>query len=224
MEAELEARKKQYEYYRDNLFNIENVEIKTLGEIGTLIRGNGLQKSDFRENGIGCIHYGQIYTYYRTYTDKTKSFVSGELAKGLKKVNCGDLVIACTSENIEDVCKTVAWLGREEIVTGGHATIFKHAENPKYLAYYFQTREFFDQKKKYARGTKVIEISAKDLAKIKVPVPRKEIQNKIVQILDNFESLVNDIAFGLPAELNARRQQYEYYRNKLLTFKEKPNE
>jgi len=221
LEAELEARKKQYRHYREELMKFEdNVELKELGEIGTLIRGSGLQKNDFVDNGVGCIHYGQIYTYYGTYTDKTKSFVSEELAKRLKKVETGDLVIACTSENVEDVCKVVAWLGEKVIVTGGHATILKHKQNPKYLAYYFQTQDFFDQKKKYARGAKVIEISAKDLAKIRIPIPGLNIQQRIVNILDKFEALVNDISIGLPAELKARRTQYEYYRNKLLTFRE----
>ena len=191
-----------------------------LGSFGALIRGNGLQKKDFTENGIGCIHYGQIYTHYGTFTDKTKSFVSPELAKKLKKVNKGDLIIASTSEDIEGVCKAVAWLGDEEIVTGGHSTILKHNQNPKYIAYYFQTPMFFDQKRKFARGTKVIDVSAKDMAKIKIPLPSLDEQERIVSILDRFDALVNDISIGLPAELKARRKQYEYYRDKLLTFNE----
>lgn len=191
----------------------DGVEKKAIGEIGKLVRGSGLQKKDFVEQGVGCIHYGQIYTYYGTFTDKTKTFVSEELAQRLKKVNTGDLVIACTSENMEDVCKTVAWLGEGEIVTGGHSTIFKHNENPKYLAYYFQSREFFDQKKRYAKGAKVIDISAKDLAKINIPVPPLQIQEAIVDILDTFTTLEAE----LEAELEARRKQYEYYRDELLT-------
>ena len=219
LEAELEARRKQYEYYREELLTFEKgVEFKALGEVGTLIRGSGLQKNDFIEDGVGCIHYGQIYTYYGTYTDKTKSFVSQELAKSLKKVNKGDLVITSTSENIEDVCKAVAWLGEDEIVTGGHATILKHNENPKYLSYYFRTASFSNQKRKYAKGTKVIDVCAKDLAKIRVPIPTLAEQERIVGVLDRFDALVNDISIGLPAELNARRKQYEYYRDKLLTF------
>ena len=222
LEAELEARKKQYEYYRDELLTFgDDVEWKTLGEVGQFVRGNGLPKSDFTESGVGCIHYGQIYTYYGTFTDRTKSFVSPETAKKLQKVHKNDLIITNTSENIEDVCKTVVWLGNDEIVTGGHASIFKHNENPKYLAYYTQTQMFFDEKRKLAKGTKVIDVSAKDLAKIKIPIPPLAEQERIVAILDQFDALVNDISVGLPAELQARRKQYEYYRNKLLTFKEK---
>lgn len=192
-----------------------------LSEIGTMIRGNGLQKKDFTETGVGCIHYGQIYTYYGTFADKTKSFVSPELAKKLKKAQKGDVIITNTSENLEDVGKAVVWLGDEEIVTGGHATIFKPREvTGKYFAYYTQTRMFFDQKKKYAKGTKVIDVSATDMGKIKIPVPSLAEQEHIVSILDKFDALTSDISVGLPAELKARRSQYEYYRGKLLTFNE----
>jgi type I restriction enzyme S subunit len=189
-----------------------------MSEIGELIRGNGLQKKDFAENGVGCIHYGQIYTYYGTFADKTKSFVSEEAAKKFKKVQKGDLIIATTSENVEDVCKTMAWLGDGEICISGETYIFKHSENSKYLAYYLQTPMFFDYKKQNATGTKVIRVHGDKLGKFKIPIPPLEEQNRIVAILDKFETLVNDISTGLPAEIKMRRQQYEYYRNKLLTF------
>src|SRR5690606_20010501 len=91
---EIEQRKKQYAYYREELFRFEEKEVewRTFGDLGEIIRGNGLQKSDFTESGVGCIHYGQIYTYYGTSTVKTKSFVSPELALKLKKVSKGDLI------------------------------------------------------------------------------------------------------------------------------------
>ena len=192
----------------------EGVEYKKLGEIGTFTRGSGLQKKDFTENGIGCIHYGQIYTYYGTSTTETKSFVHAELAKSLTRVKPGDIIIACTSENVEDVCKAVAWLGTTEIVTGGHACVFSHKENPKYISYFFQTENFFQQKKKFARGVKVIDVKAIDLAKIEIPLPPIKVQEEIVRILDHFTELTAE----LQAELQARQEQYEYYRNELLTF------
>ena len=244
LQAELQARKEQYEYYRNLLLTFNpsaygsgtddeqkdsitrwgghsyKIQWKKMGEIGTFIRGNGLQKKDFTESGVGCIHYGQIYTHYGTFADETKSFVSEKLAKSLLKVESGDIVLACTSENIEDVAKAVAWLGKDTIVTGGHSVVFKHKENPKYIAYFFQTALFFNQKKKYAYGAKVIDIKTDDLAKIEIPIPPMELQEKIVAILDRFETLVNDLSKGLPAEIAAVKAQYEYYRNKLLTFKD----
>ncbi|MCM1309785.1 MAG: restriction endonuclease subunit S [Bacteroides sp.] len=187
---------------------------KTLGEIGTFVRGNGLQKKDFTNSGVGCIHYGQIYTHYGTSATQTKSFVSEELAKKLLAVEPGNLVIACTSENVEDVGKAVAWLGDCNVVTGGHSVVFRHHLNPKYVSYFFQTDSFFIQKKKYAYGAKVIDIKTEDLAKIVIPIPPVELQEQIVEILDRFEEYIA----GLQDELAARREQYAYYRNRLLDF------
>lgn len=222
LQAELQARKEQYEYYRNKLLsfdrNDENVKWMRLGEIGTFTRGNGLQKKDFVKTGIGCIHYGQIYTHYGTSTYTTKSFVTYELSKKLTKVQKGNLIIACTSENVEDVCKAVAWLGEEDIVTGGHSCVFAHHENPMYVSYFFQTEHFFQQKRKYAKGAKVIDIKKSDLEKIIIPIPSLSEQQHIVSILDKFETLVNDLTEGIPAEIAAIQEQYEYYRNKLLSF------
>ncbi|WP_291095593.1 restriction endonuclease subunit S [Empedobacter sp. UBA7252] len=220
LEAELEARKRQYEYYRNELLSFEGKEVawKTLGEIGEFIRGSGLQKTDFRESGVGCIHYGQIYTYYGTSATETKSFVSEELAMKLRKAKKGDLVIAGVSENIEDVCKAVVWLGDEEICISGDSWAFRHNQNPKFIGYLLQTDRFLEFKKKYAQGAKVTRLRSGSLPTFIVPIPPLEDQECIVAILDKFDALVNDISVGLPAEITARRQQYEYYRGKLLTF------
>ncbi|MCL2356475.1 MAG: restriction endonuclease subunit S [Defluviitaleaceae bacterium] len=133
----------------------DGVGFASLGDVAEIVRGSGLTKNDLLESGIGCIHYGQIYTRYGTFADKTISFVSENLADKLKKVYPDNLIMAVTSENYEDVCKTVAWLGKESIVTGGHTAIIRHNQNPKYLAYYFQTSDFSQQKRKIAHGTKL---------------------------------------------------------------------
>lgn len=192
----------------------DGVERKPLGAIAKLYRGNGLQKKDFTDKGIGCIHYGQIYMRYDTFTSQTISFVDKKLADKLLKVHPNDLIVTATSENLEDVCKAVAWLGGSDIVTGGHSIVVRHHQNAKYLSYYFQTLDFFQRKRAYVHGTKVMEIKKDDLAKIVVPVPPLTVQEEIVRILDSFSSLEAE----LEAELEARRKQYAYYRNELLTF------
>lgn len=192
------------------------VEWKPLGEVGLLVRGNGLQKKDFTESGVPAIHYGQIYTYYGNQTDKTLSFVSPELAEKLKKVDKGDVVITNTSENIEDVGKALLYLGEEQAVTGGHATIFKPSKEivGKFFVYFTQTEIFDKAKRKFAKGTKVIDVSATDMAKIKIPIPPLETQQKIVKILDKF----TELEATLEAELALRKRQYRYYRDFLLDF------
>ena len=229
LEAELETRRKQYEYYRDQLLSFKHLsgggtdEVKwmTLGEMGTFIRGNGLQKKDFTDNGFPCIHYGQIHTTYNTFTDKTVSYTSFEKAKHLKKAHKGDLLIATTSEDVDACCKAVAWLGESQCAISGDSYIYHHNQDPKYIAYLFQTDMFAKQKKTAATGTKVIRVSGDAMAKFKFPIPSLSTQRRIVSILDRFESLVNDITTGLPAEIAARHQQYEYYRDQLLSFKRK---
>lgn len=192
----------------------DGVKHQTLGEIGEFIRGNGIQKRDFQDSGFGCIHYGQIYTYYGLFADHTKSFIDPNLAEKRKKAYKGDLVIATTSENEEDVCKTCAWLGEEPIAISGDAYIFRHHQNPKYISYCFQSELFQSQKKKYITGTKVLRVNGDAMAKIHVPVPPLPVQEEIVRILDSFSSLEAE----LEAELEARRKQYTHYRNELLTF------
>lgn len=132
-----------------------------------------------------------------------------------------DIVMAVTSENVEDVCKCVAWLGDEEIAISGHTAIIHHSQNAKYLSYYFHSSMFFAQKKKLAHGTKVIEVTPSKLNDIVIPLPTIEEQNRVVALLDRFDTLCNDLSGGLPAEIEARKKQYEYYRDALLTFKEK---
>ncbi|MBE6300225.1 MAG: restriction endonuclease subunit S [Bacteroidales bacterium] len=225
LQAELQARQEQYEYYRNKLLNfneigggIQSVIWMKMSEIGTFIRGNGLQKKDFTESGIPCIHYGQIYTHYGTFATKTKSYVSSETAKKCKKAHCGDLVFATVSENIDDVCKCVAWLGNEEICISGDSLAFSHNQNPKYIAYYFQTYAFARYKRSRVTGTKVIRLHQSQLEQFEIPIPSLSEQARIVNILDKFERLVSDLVQGLPAEIAAVKEQYEYYRNKLLSF------
>lgn len=191
-----------------------------MGEIGKFIHGIGIQKSDFSETGVGCIHYGQIHTHFGVWANETRSFVNPELAARLRKARKGDLVIATTSEDDEAVGKAVAWIGDKDVAVSTDAYIFRHSLNPKYVSYYFQTEHFQKQKKPHITGTKVRRISGERLARIRIPVPSTEEQARIVAILDRFDTLVNDLSDGLPAEINARRRQYEHYRDRLLDFTE----
>lgn len=199
------------------MFGYANVR---LGEIAEIYRGGNFQKKDFVEIGKPCIHYGQIYTRYGISATETLTYVSEDVFEKSKKAAPGDIVMAVTSENVEDVCKCVAWLGCDDIAVSGHTAIIHHTQNAKYLAYYFHTGMFAKQKERLAHGTKVIEVTPDKLVEIVIPLPNIMQQERIVEILDRFNTLCNDITKGLPAEIEARKKQYEYYRDKLLTFKE----
>ena len=128
--------------------------------------------------------------------------------------------MAVTSENVDDVCKCTAWLGEDTIAVSGHTAIIHHNQNAKYLSYFFHSSAFYNQKVKLAHGTKVIEVTPDKLNGITIDLPSLNEQERIVSILDRFDSLCNDITEGLPAEIEARQKQYEYYRDKVLSFKE----
>ena len=246
--AEIEARQKQYEYYRDALLSFDNsyfvnvererererdewhsgliklwqyvfgyVPVK-LKDIATISRGGNFQKKDFVKIGKPCIHYGQMYTHFGVYADKTLTFVNNDVFAKSKTAKPGDIVMAVTSENVEDVCSCTAWLGNEEIAVSGHTAIISHNQNAKYMSYFFHSASFFEQKKRLAHGTKVIEVTPSKLGDIKILLPTIQEQERIVSILDRFDSLCNDITSGLPAEIETRQKQYEYYRDKLLSF------
>lgn len=230
LQAELQARRKQYEYYRNKLLSFEELQRRTdmlnggglklvsLGEIGTFTRGNGLTKADFVEVGVPCIHYGQIHTHYHNYTHSTISFVSEEKAKKLKKAKYGDLVIVGVSEDKDCVCKAVVYLGKQEACVSGDTFIFSHSQNPKFIGYMFQTENFNTFKHKYAQGAKVLRVHNEQLEKFQISLPPLAVQNEIVELLDKFDTLTNDLTSGIPAEIEARKKQYEYYRERLLSF------
>ena len=199
----------------------DGVEYKKLGEIATISRGGNFQKKDFLTEGVPCIHYGQIYTKYGLFADKTFTFISEECAKKQKMAQPNDIVMAVTSENIEDVCKCLAWLGDEPVAVSGHSAIIHHNQNAKYLVYYFHSQMFFSQKRKLAHGTKVIEVTPDTLVNITLPVPPFEVQHEIVRILDDYTENVTELQRQLAAEMTARKTQYDFYRDKLLTFESK---
>jgi len=222
LSAELKARKKQYEYYKDELYGFKdkNVQYVKLKDIAEITRGGNFQKKDFVENGKPCIHYGQIYTRYGSSANSTFTYVSDEIFNKSKQAQPNDIVMAVTSENVEDVCKCVVWCGDENIAVSGHTAIIHHNINAKYLGYYFSTSHFYKDKTKLVHGTKVMEVTPSALNDVLIPVPDLKEQERIANLIENFDKLCNDITSGIPAEIEKRQEQYEYYRDKLLSFKE----
>ncbi len=215
MKKEVEMRKKQMECYRERLMSPkEGWMVKTLGEIGTFTRGSGLQKSDLRDAGFPCIHYGQIHTFYNFAAYKTKSFCDENYAKKLKKGKTGDLLIATTSEDVEACCKAVAWLGDSEVAYSTDAYCFSHDQDPKFMAYLFQTEMFAKQKRMAATGAKVVRVSGEAMATFSFALPPLSKQREIARTLDIFEEYIQ----RLEKLISLRQKQYEYYREKLLTF------
>lgn len=222
--TELTSRKKQYSYYREQLLTFDENEVQHLPmddeNVGEFIRGKRFVKTDMISEGVPCIHYGEMYTHYDTWADKTKSFVSKDLVekKNLRLAEKGDVVIVAAGETIEDIGAGTAWLGKEGVVIHDACFYYKSDLNPKYVAYFTRTRQFHDQIKKHIRTGKISAINAKGLGKAIIPIPSTEEQERIVNILDDLNILTASLIEALPKEIELRKKQYEYYRNKLLTF------
>ena len=105
-------------------------------------------------------------------------------------------------------------------MAGGDTVVMKHNQDPRYISYALSTTDAQAQKSKGRVKSKVVHSSVPALKEIIIPLPTLEEQKRIADILDNFHQLCNDISTGIPAEIKARQKQYEYYRDKLLTFKE----
>lgn len=224
LQAELQKRKQQYNYYRDYLLSFEgrtDVEWKKLGEIASIKTGRRFVRTDIRESGVPCFHYGDIYTYYGLTATKTKGYLDEELAKKLRFAQPNDVVVVCAGENDMDIGVGVAWLGDEPAVVHDACCILHHNQSPRYISHFLRTHNYHLQMKKYVKNGKISSLPASGLAEALIPLPSLEEQERIASILDRFDSLTNDLAAGLPAEIEKRRQQYEYYRDKLLTFKRK---
>ena len=220
--AELTARKKQYSWYRDYLLKFENkVKIVKLKDIATeMYRGNGIKREEVRETGIPCVRYGEIYTEYGISFEKTKSYTDENLITNKKYIEYGDILFTITGESVEEIGKSTAYIGKEKCLVGGDILVMKHKQDPVYLSYVLSTENAQKQKSKGKIKSKVVHTNATDIGEIEIPLPPLEVQKRIVEVLDNFEKICNDLNIGLPAEIEARQKEYEFYRNFLLTFKE----
>ena len=220
--AELTARKKQYSWYRDYLLKFENkVKIVKLKDIATeMYRGNGIKREEVRETGIPCVRYGEIYTEYGISFEETKSYTDENLITNKKYIEYGDILFAITGESVEEIGKSTVYIGKEKCLVGGDILVMKHKQDPVYLSYVLSTENAQKQKSKGKIKSKVVHTNATDIGEIEIPLPPLKVQKRIVEVLDNFEKICNDLNIGLPAEIEARQKQYEFYRNFLLTFKE----
>lgn len=232
LSAELAARKKQYNHYRDQLLRFEGgeAEWKALGDIGEFIRGKRFTKADFVDDGIDAIHYGEIYTRYGVWTDHAVTKVRSDLQGSLRYAKPNDVVLTGVGETVEDVGKAVAWIGSGNVAIHDDSYAFRHSMNPKYIAYAMQTASFIDEKAKHVSRGKVNRLLIDGVAKVRVPIPfpnnaEKSLaeQARIVAILDKFDALTHSITEGLPREIELRQKQYDYYRDLLLSFP-KPHE
>ena len=228
LETELEARKKQYEYYRDKLLTFgDEVERVELEEIICSLKTGLNPRKNFILNTIDAKNY------YIT----VRELIGQDVVVNEKtdKVNDEALELIMKRSNLEKydiLFSGTGTIGRTALIKnniidfGIKEGIYVIKPNiskvlPLYLLFFLGSDLAFHEYKNKIVGSPVSSLPMIELKKIKIPLPTLEKQQEIVDILDKFDTLCNEITKGLPAEIEARRKQYEYYREKLLNFKQK---
>ena len=197
----------------------DGVEYKTLGEIAVdIYRGAGITRDQVTAEGTPCVRYGEIYTTYGVWFDKCVSHTDEAKLTSKKYFEYGDVLFAITGESVDDIAKCCAYIGHEKCLAGGDIVVLKHNQDPKYLSYVLATTDARQQKSKGKVKSKVVHSSVPAIREIKVPIPPIEIQREIVRILDDYTENVTELQRQLAAEMTARKTQYSFYRDKLLTF------
>mgnify|MGYP002563811048 CR=1 FL=1 len=217
LEAELDCRKRQYEYYRDKLLSFDNVggqevTISKIGDIGRICMCKRIMKNQTNsESGIPFYKIG-------TFGKVADAYISNDVYEEYKKLYSypkkGDILMSASGT----IGRTVVFNGKPSYFQDSNIVWVDNDETKvfnSYLNYYYQIIEWKTQ------GGTIKRLYNNLLAGATIKYPSLEEQHRIVSILNRFESLTTSLQSGLPAEIVARRQQYEHYRDKLLTFKRK---
>lgn len=220
LSAEIAARKKQYEYYRDELLHLDGEHV-TIEDLFDTRNGFTPSKQEplFWEDGtLPWFKLDDINDKGRVLSDSYLHITPQALKKsGLFP---GNSIIISTSATIgEYALITVPFLCNQRFTCMTVKPKYYDSVNIKYLMYYCPMLSKFC--KEHLNQGNFASVDMKQFFKFEFVIPSVEKQNRIVSILDRFDTLCNDISSGLPAEIEARRKQYEYYRDKLLTFKER---
>lgn len=222
--AELTARKKQYEYYRDKLLTLDvfgggasKCQRRTLGDIAKFTYGytdkaknagdvRFIRITDINDSG----YLSPSDAKYIDLTEESKKYL-------LKK---GDLLLARTGATYG---KTLFFDSDEPAVYASfliRIVLDNAVIRNRYYWHFSKSSLYWEQAEKYVSKGGQQQFNANAISRVKVPIPSLEVQDRIINVLDNFDAICSDLNIGLPAEIEARQKQYEYYRDKLLTFKE----
>jgi type I restriction enzyme S subunit len=236
LESELELRTRQYEYYRSSLLSFESdktrqdktrqdktrqdktrqgktrqVKWAILGEIGKVSMCKRIMKN--QTSSVGDIPFYKIGTFGKKADAYIKKEVYEEYKNKYSFPKLGDILLSASGT----IGRRVIYDGKPAYFQDSNIVWIDNDESKimnKFLYYLYETITW------QTEGGTIKRLYNANVEKTKIPIPPMSEQKRIVGVLDRFDSLVNDISVGLPAELSARRKQYEYYRDKLLTFKE----
>lgn len=198
-----------------------------MSDIGTFYSGlSGKTKEDFQNGNDKFISYVNIFNNPSLITDVDDrvKILEGERQN---TIQYGDLLFTGSLETPDEcgMCSVLTHHTEEKLYLNSFCFGFRFNDlsgiNPEFMKFLFRSSVIRKLICKTANGVTRFNISKKEFAKIVIPIPSLAEQDHIASVLDKFYFLVGDLTIGLPAEIEKRRQQYEYYRDKLLTFKRK---
>ena len=225
LNAELIARKTQYNYYRDKMLTFgddDKFKWENLGDVCDILTGYPFDSSQFQVSGVRLMRGMNIKRGNLFFSEEINRYWNS--ADGLEKylLKENDIVIAMDGSLVGKSFGIVQAEYLPLLLVQRVARIRSEQVNNRYIYHYIACR-FPSYVEKKKTGGAIPHVSQKDIASFRVPIPSADVQNRIVNVLDNFEKICSDLNIGLPAEIEARQKQYEYYRDKLLTFAENGN-
>ena len=219
--AELAARRKQYEFYRDKLLTSTNgLSTQSLGDVCNVIAGGTPSKKNSNFWDGGTIKWlGSTVCQNQKTVDSITDYITEEgLASSSAKIMRKDTtLIALVGATIGKI----AFLPFEAAINQNIVGVYPKDTtvlDPSYV--YYACTALYPRFLALTQGSKLAMANLSFVRGLQIPVPPLNVQKRIVNVLDNFDAICSDLNVGLPAEIEARQKQYEYYRDKLLTFKE----
>ena len=201
--AELAARKNQYEFYRDKLLTYDSkTKIMPLKDVAEIERGTRVVRSQLTEAGLYPVFQNALTPM--GYYDKANRLGNNTF-------------LICAGAAGQIGYSDVDFWAADDCYT------FKCCEKLENRYLFHVLKNSQHRIDAQVRRASIPRISREAVGSIRIPIPPLDVQNRIVNVLDNFEKICSDLNIGLPAEIEARQKQYEYYRDKLLTFAENGN-
>jgi len=221
LKAELEARKRQYEHYRSQLLDFERKEVewKTLGEV--CLKNDNINWKENKKINFQYIDLSSVNRDNNKISETQTINSDNAPSRAQQIVNTDDVIFGTTRPTLKRHA-LIPSKYHNQICSTGFCVLRANKEIllPKFLFYILTTTDFYIFVENNQEGAGYPSISNSTVKKFPIPIPPLSEQERIVAILDKFDALVNDISVGIPAEIEARRKQYEYYRGKLLDFKD----
>lgn len=224
LSAELKARQNQYKYYKEKIWetlkDCKKIELSKLCNIGDGLHGTPIYEE---RTGLWFINGNNLENGKIMINNSTKEVTEESYNKYNNNLKNGTILMS-----INGTIGKMAYYNNEKIILGKSSAFFEIKNEDiidnQYLYYYLQSQEALNYYENRKTGSTIKNLGLKALKEMKVPLPSKKEQKRISNLMNRFDKLCNDISDGLPAEIEARQKQYEYYRDKLLTFKELKNE